>query len=99
MEKVELGKITVDSGQIIIVDPCYIDGNWVESEEGRGEYGGGTYEECCKASESERKGGEIIISPPAGRGVASETGLGDGVYPVEAIIKDDRIAELRIKFI
>jgi len=29
----------------------------------------------------------------------SETGLGDGVYPVEAIIKDERIAELRIRFL
>ena len=99
MKKIELGKITVDSGQVIIVDPCYIDGNWVESKEGEGEYGGGTYEKCCKASESKRKGGEVIISPPAGRGVVSETGLGDGAYPVEAIIEDGRIAELRIRFI
>lgn len=94
-----LGNITVDSGQIIIVDPCYLDDHWVRSEAGRGEYGGGTYEECCKLSDSEKMGGELIISPPAGKGVVSETGLGDGVYPVEAIVKDNRIAELRIKFL
>jgi len=99
MRRINLGNITVDSGQIVIVDPCYLDDNWVESKEGKGEYGDGTYEECCKLSDSEKMGGELIISPPAGKGVVSETGLGDGVYPVEAIIKDERIAELRIRFL
>jgi len=94
-----LGNITVDSGQVIIVDPCYLDDNWVESKEGKGQYGGGTYEECCKLSDSEKMGGELIISPPEGYGVVSETRLGDGVYPVEAILKHDRIAELRIRFL
>lgn len=94
-----LGKITVDSGQVIIVDPCYLDGNWVESKEGKGKYGGGTYEKCCKLSDSRKMGGELIISPPAGKGVVSETGVGDGVYPIEAIVEDDRIAELRIRFL
>lgn len=97
-KKVILGKINVDSGQILICDPCYIDGSWKHSKVGKGNYGGGHYEKCCKATLSKKMSGEVLISGIAGIGVASSTGYGDGSYSVEATIENDSIKEITIKF-
>lgn len=32
MEWVKIGKVGVDSGQLMLCDPCYIDNNWVKEE-------------------------------------------------------------------
>ena len=97
-KKVILGTIGIDSGQVLICDPCYIDGEWKHSKEGKGKFGDGHYEQCCEASMSKQGGGEVLISGIAGTGVASETGYGDGSYPVEATIKNGRVKEIKIKF-
>jgi len=94
-EKVILGEISVDSGQVIIVDPCYLDA-WEKTKEGKGQFGGGHYEKCCNLN-CKGHGGQLFVSG-FGTGVASKSGYGDGVYPVEAIIKNGRVKELRIKF-
>ena len=66
----KIGECGVDSGQILLIDPCYVY---------KDEYGsGGDYDECCKITLSEDKAGETML------GVVTSTYSGDGVYPVYA---------------
>ena len=65
-----IGYCGVDSGQILLIDPCYVY---------KDEYGtGGDYDECCEITLSEDKAGETTL------GVVTSTYSGDGVYPVYA---------------
>ena len=77
-----IGSLTVDSGQLMIVDPCYLD-KWGAE--------GFDYSEACEVSFS--GGGTIGHSPWSehagigtedglGRAIVSMTWIGDGVYPV-----------------
>ena len=76
-----IGYVAVDSGQVLLVDPCYItkaewDENWTPGKVNRG-YGG-----CCEASLSENGAGEVPILGAGGTGVCTRTEYGDGSYPV-----------------
>lgn len=82
MEKI--GSFGVDSGQIIIGDPCYLDG-WKNEQEEGGEFSASlsapypySYNGASSATCSKKMGGEL------GRGsaVAVTSGYGDGYYPV-----------------
>ena len=66
----KIGECGVDSGQILLIDPCYVY---------KDEYGsGGNYDECCQITLSDDKAGETTL------GVVTSTYSGDGVYPVYA---------------
>ena len=96
-----VGEFTVDSGQAIIGDPCYLESwaNWNQDSDEpfdsynkhEGEYG---YLGACQATI--KKGyGEL----GGNMAVAVSTGYGDGIYPVYAQINDDeRVALLVIDF-
>ena len=75
MPKGELiGHCGVDSGQILLIDPCYV---YKDDFTGGDTPTGGDYDECCR----------ITISEGAGQtqlGVVTSSGYGDGVYPVYA---------------
>lgn len=72
-----IGNIAVDSGQIMIVDPCYVlDGKTPEEDEK-------LYQKTSALTIS-KKYGEVTFSGKAGNGVVSLTFDGDGVYPVYA---------------
>ena len=79
----------VDSGQIMVIDPCYA-------------FQGGTnYEAICKVSLADTFG-EFPL-PANGYdqdiGVVTSSGYGDGRYPVFVDVNDDgRVVELRIAF-
>ena len=65
-----IGHCGVDSGQILLIDPCYVY---------KDEYGsGGDYDECCQITLSDDKAGQTML------GVVTSTYSGDGVYPVYA---------------
>jgi hypothetical protein len=103
MESTELtyiGSFSVDSGQAIVGDPCYLD-DWElwndksepfdKHEEKAGEYG---YLGACGVTL--KKGYGTLGMSSA---VAFSTGYGDGVYPVYAQIDEDgRIAMVVIDF-
>ena len=95
MEKKIIGHCGVDSGQLLIVDPCYLEewknGNYGEKEDNH-------YNDCTNTTLSKQMGGEILVAGVRGTGVAISTGYGDGNYPVEAVYEDDRIKEIHIKF-
>ena len=85
-----IGHCGVDSGQIMIVDPCYIIDNKFSKEQ---------YDECCLATLSDDQAGSVMRN----LAVVSTTGIGDGYYPVYATRDNidgwgERITEIRIDF-
>lgn len=77
-----IGHCAVDSGQIIIVDPCYV-------REGL------DYEKVMKTTYPNDMdttppcGGEMTFSGTAGNGIACGGFGGDGTFPVHAEVSDD----------
>jgi len=85
MTKKLLGVTTVDSGQLIIIDPCYLQ-KWKNDEYNeKASYNQLCYSNACKASSLKNKGGSFGSSAIA---IAFQSGLGDGVYRVYAYYKD-----------
>ena len=95
-----VGHVSVDSGQVMIVDPCYVlDGEYghapkqVPSARKRCGYG-----HACAATDSDRSHGEFFASG-YGTAIASGSGYGDGNYPVYAVKNEaGRVVELTIYF-
>jgi hypothetical protein len=86
------GAVTVDSGQIMIGDPCYLD-EWQpwdsdsgiefsEHEKRVGEY---SYLGSCNATLSDVGYGTLGL----GNAVSVSSGYGDGYYPVYVKINDE----------
>jgi len=92
-----IGYVGVDSGQMMLVDPCYIDSSWEKSEivgsfpDHKGEF---NYNGACNASLSEDMAG--IIGHELG--IVCSTGWGDGCYPVYVTYEGNRVSEMRIVF-
>lgn len=95
-----IGHIGVDSGQMMLCDPCYIDSIWEKKDtrdfsdlsafEGEFNYLG-----SAQATLSDKKAGVLGLSA----GVVCSTGWGDGLYPVYVTYEGNRISEMRIVFI
>lgn len=96
VELVYLGDVGVDSGQLMITDPCYVDSEWIDEPFNMHGPAGSremmkerevlmrySYDGACHAAM--RGGGELAFRlGHAGAGVAFPTGWGDGIYPVYA---------------
>jgi len=105
IKRVLLGNVGVDSGQIMISDPCYVKG-FIDNEkfeparaddEGNYPY---SYNGSCGATLSEAMGGQLGVI----HGVVSSTGYGDGCYEVWATIGESagwgvRVHKLEVIFI
>ena len=93
----EIGVIGVDSGQIIVCDPCYIDSSWEKEEydEDNAKYNF-SYNACCK----KQMGQLNFDAGHAGVAVVTPSGFGDGLYPVIATIDKNsgRVKSLRVEF-
>lgn len=92
-----IGSFTVDSGQAIVGDPCYLDGweaeydDFEDYKNSEGEYG---YLGACHAT-LVKGWGELAL----GKAVAFSTGYGDGLYGVYAIFDDNgRTEQIVIDF-
>ena len=102
-EKKIVGYCAVDSGQILIVDPCYLS-NWKDGEAFPiNKKDNNSYAQACKITTNKEGVGEMLVSGVGGTGVVSSSGYGDGNYPVVATIVDEgkfgkRIKKLEIKF-
>ena len=96
-----IGYCGVDSGQLIITDPCYLDSfandNFEECDENDiGEY---SYSGCCSTTLSSKCGGQLVnkIGAPIGCAVAGWGG--DGRFPVFAEIgSDGMVKKIVIEF-
>lgn len=88
-----LGYCAVDSGQLIIVDPCYLR-NW---KDGNAEDQTTDYGRACTLTLSPDAGGQMTVAGIAGDGVVFASGYGDGNYPVYATRNSDgRIIKVEI---
>jgi hypothetical protein len=93
-----VGHFSVDSGQAMVGDPCYLD-DWSTNEgddwnlEGKaGEY---SYH-GASATTIENNYGELGLA----KAVVFSTGFGDGIYPVYAELTDEgQVARIVIEFI
>ena len=86
---VQVGAVPVDSGQIMVVDPCYVlqgdvqfatDNNTVVSDN--------PYSRACAASMSEDRVAPFSTSGHMADAVCTSTAWGDGMYPVYAEYDD-----------
>ena len=101
---IKLGVAGVDSGQLMVCDPCYL-GDWVDNESNdKVADGDFSYAGACKKT-IEAEGGQLNFKMGhAGAGVVFTSGFGDGLYDVVAKLTDygemgERIEEVRIKLI
>jgi len=95
-----MGKVGVDSGMLMVGDPCYFTDNWVDED----------YKNICdrkgmfKQIKGDSKNSKRIYAPDYLKAVVFESGLGDGVYEVWGLIENladwgERVVEMRIKLI
>ena len=95
-----VGNVSVDSGQVMVIDPCYVlDGAHDEAPEydpSDGKVCG--YGHPCEVTLSDKRHGEFMAKGFASA-VASSSGYGDGNYPVYAVKNGEgRVVELTIYF-
>lgn len=106
-QEVLIGHVAVDSGQLMLGDPCYLN-KWKDNEEWEklpadenGLYPL-SYNGACGATLSDNQCGQLKFDGGhEGAAVAFSSGLGDGFYPVYATFIEDgiwgrRIAEVRV---
>ena len=97
-----VGHVGVDSGQVMICDPCYIDSHWEKvtwetheeflrlMEDNQNYF---NYLGACHASlKSENMASQFDL------GVCSSSGWGDGEYPVYATYQNGRVKKLEVVF-
>jgi hypothetical protein len=94
---INAGWFSVDSGQAMVGDPCYLDG-WKTNEDEEwnlaGKVGDYSYQ-GASATTIENSYGELGI----GTAVVFNTGYGDGYYPVYVQMDEDgRITKVVIDF-
>jgi hypothetical protein len=98
-----IGHVAVDSGQLMICDPCYIKSSeWEEQpynptpNNPHGVYPF-NYNGACGASLSDEMAGSLMSeSGFDSAGVAFASGYGDGLYPVYATYINDPTFGMRI---
>lgn len=105
MQRIKVGEIGVDSGQIMIIDPCYIPNNFqgdgnVYFENENGVYGPirevTDYTQACIAS---LNGGFGTFGSWGDAGASISSGYGDGTYPVYVEINNEgRVMKAEIIF-
>lgn len=89
MPKIELiGEVAVDSGQLMVTDPSYIDAEWKREpfaivgdiERDEGALFNHSYDGACRSTLRGGHGELAFEKGPAGAGVAFSTAWGDGRY-------------------
>jgi len=89
-EFVKAGTVCVDSGQILLIDPCHIKESFSNGVGSRDL----NYDRVCRVTLRGAGCGEV-----GGLAFATSSGYGDGVYPVYVARAGGRIASVRIDFI
>lgn len=105
VEVVYIGEVGVDSGQLMVTDPCYIDQEWrrekfalmPESEHAEDAVYSYSYNGASNATLNGVGHGQLgYAKGQAGAGVAFQTAWGDGGYAVYAEKHDGRIVRVYV---
>jgi hypothetical protein len=105
IEVAYIGGVGVDSGQLMVTDPCYVDSDWRnepyaivgEVERSEDTLFNYSYDGACRATLTGGGHGELAFElGHAGAGVAFSTAWGDGIYPVYAEKHDGRIVRVYV---
>jgi len=80
----KIGFVSVDSGTLLIGDPCY----WLNNKQYQKEMIKNNFNYRTIKHEKGYKG----------KGIITSTGYGDGLYEVWAEIKDNRVSKIEINF-
>lgn len=102
-QRVKLGEVAVDSGQLILTDPCYLkefdskdDDFGTPGPDGKyppvNRYG---YAGACVATLNGPGGN---VGTFEGQAVAFGTGWGDGCYQVHAVVRNGRVMSVTVCF-
>ena len=98
-----IGTFGVDSGQVLIGDPCYLrdfDNDDYDGKPDINQIGAFSYSGSCNTTRQIESAGTLTGPFGVDAAVVASTGYGDGVYEVFATYTDDkRIAKLEIIFI
>jgi hypothetical protein len=87
-----IGYCGVDSGQLLVIDPCYLN-KWKDGDFDLVKKQDNSYQRACEITIKAPSGGEVQEG-----GVVFASGYGDGNYPVIATYnKDNRIIKIEIK--
>lgn len=100
IKKTIIGYCGVDSGQLLITDPCYLK-EWKNNKhDANTPPDHFSYSGACQQTLSKEMAGQLRNSLNIPIAVATSTGYGDGVYPVYAVYNEDgtRIAKIIIDF-
>jgi len=99
MERIKIGRVGVNSGTLMVIDPCHI----------KKYFGPNEYNQALNVRISPEMGGQVCT--PDGKdwlAVSFQSGFGDGLYDVYAIIerlrfggsfKEKRITKIEIELI
>lgn len=90
----QAGTVPVDSGQVMLIDPCYVESDFV-TEYGAKPGKNPDYAGACSASLTKAQCGNFAN----GLGFCTSTNIGDGEYPVYVQYDaNGRIARVLIEF-
>ena len=101
----KIGVVGVDSGQLMICDPCYIDSEWKKEEfDSAKKPSNFSYNGVSQATLKRQTAQMKYALGHSGVAVVFRSGLGDGLYDVFAKIEDvkywgRRVTEVRIKLV
>lgn len=84
----KIGTVCVDSGQLLLVDPCYLGKKQFKD----------LYQECCDATYDEKNPKKVFDQVINSLGLCTSTGYGDGEYSVYAEVKSGRVMKIVIDF-
>ena len=94
-----IGHCAVDSGQILLIDPCYL-GTWKDGDFNADALDkpnppppANNYDEVCRVTCKQKAG--AVFNDLA---VVTSSGFGDGYYPVYATFEGGRVRSVEIVF-
>ena len=101
---IKLGVVGVDSGQLMLCDPIYIDSQWKKDDDFKNPKTNFSYGACGKITLNSQGGQLNFELGHAGVGVVFSSGLGDGIYEVFGKVKNlpdwgERLTEIKVVLI